>query len=658
MDALLDSYTSKVGTSVTNVCLIVGDCCWYHIEMLHYTNITSLAGKSPAVTRRHRAPPSPTPIGHKFIATQKELAVAAASQRGFAMAQKDPSTVTATNSPSSHSSSSTVRENTAAVRVIARHGDTSPPSEVGAARPSITPRSADRLRPHSPPSLASVTTVTSRPLHIPPAAVQQKVCESSVATGIPEEVPSPPLIVDKICAQHPAAGSSNVRVPSPPPSRNKESASRRSSRQHMTNSLHRESRHAHLTNESRGLSFSTPSKRVEQAPPEPPVDYDNYPVGSSRGSSAAPSPPVDPYPARSTIEREREPPPAYRHERVYSSNYGSSAERRIPPVVTNSEQPTFAVYSQKGSRETTEPKPSSASRIVQRNSFYDNVPPPTPTHSYDADDEVSATYGKRCIGDARRALGELIYESRSEDRSMERRFRNQQNSPTLFESRRQQTVTESAVYSPQLAIVERFSTKPLCFVRGVKIMWETAVETRVIQLPNNITYVSVGDEDGDSVMRAPKQRFQSGYGSPGSRESSGFHVLQLNCPESNLMNLTVDACYRRRFCLCSDFVSRFEPMLSHFRSEGYSPYEESTRFREGVEERQVKQEGPFLSHFRDESSTGVARGRALPDPSSSAYYYPVDGRRYAPAVERRPAPSSHSHHFPFPAETRGKHSMV
>ncbi|KHN88710.1 hypothetical protein Tcan_11568, partial [Toxocara canis] len=543
---------------------------------------SALAGKSPAVTRRHRAPPSPTPIGHKFIATQKELAVAAASQRGFAMAQKDPSTVTATNSPSSHSSSSTVRENTAAVRVIARHGDTSPPSEVGAARPSITPRSADRLRPHSPPSLASVTTVTSRPLHIPPAAVQQKVCESSVATGIPEEVPSPPLIVDKICAQHPAAGSSNVRVPSPPPSRNKESASRRSSRQHMTNSLHRESRHAHLTNESRGLSFSTPSKRVEQAPPEPPVDYDNYPVGSSRGSSAAPSPPVDPYPARSTIEREREPPPAYRHERVYSSNYGSSAERRIPPVVTNSEQPTFAVYSQKGSRETTEPKPSSASRIVQRNSFYDNVPPPTPTHSYDADDEVSATYGKRCIGDARRALGELIYESRSEDRSMERRFRNQQNSPTLFESRRQQTVTE--------------------------------VETRVIQLPNNITYVSVGDEDGDSVMRAPKQRFQSGYGSPG----------------------------------------RFEPMLSHFRSEGYSPYEESTRFREGVEERQVKQEGPFLSHFRDESSTGVARGRALPDPSSSAYYYPVDGRRYAPAVERRPAPSSHSHHFPFPAETRGR----
>lgn len=91
--------------------------------------------------------------------------------------------------------------------------------------------------------------------------------------------------------------------------------------------------------------------------------------------------------------------------------------------------------------DVNERKSSSGSRIVQRDSFYDNVPPPTPALRCDAD-EAATTFDKRRAGGPRRAPGELIYESRSEDRSMERRFRNQQNSPTLFESRRQQTVTE------------------------------------------------------------------------------------------------------------------------------------------------------------------------------------------------------------------------
>uniref|UniRef100_F1KT73 USP6-like protein n=1 Tax=Ascaris suum TaxID=6253 RepID=F1KT73_ASCSU len=560
----------------------------------------SLAGKSPGVTRRHRTPPSPTPMRPKFIASpsmQKDPATAAAiaTQRDFE-AQRDLSALTTANSPSSHSSSSTVREN-ATARVVARHGDVSPtsamtPLAVSAPRPPVTPRLVDRQRVHSPPSanaLApshSVRLPNSVPQQLRDGADVSGTRESSIAHN-PSKVASPPLVVERMRVGSPDAVSSHAHIPLAPPSQIVEAASRRSSRQHVTSSLQREPMRGHMASEPRDLPFrASPAPKVAEhaPPPEPPVDYNNsghHSIAPGGGSPPIPSPPVDPYPPRNMLET----PATYRSEIVYDGSSGNCAERRMQPAFPGNERSTLGTCSQKSVDDVNERKSSSGSRIVQRDSFYDNVPPPTPALRCDAD-EAATTFDKRRAGGPRRAPGELIYESRSEDRSMERRFRNQQNSPTLFESRRQQTVTE--------------------------------VETRVIQLPNNVTYVSVGDDSCDNIRRTPVQHFHSGYGSP----------------------------------------RRFEPTPSGFRTESYSPYDEPRRFRQGMEEMQMKpQTGAFLSHFRDESVGGAARGKSLQN-TPSTVYYPLDGRRYAPAIERRPTPPSRSHHFPFPTETRGKHSMV
>uniref|UniRef100_A0A183DEV1 Miff domain-containing protein n=1 Tax=Gongylonema pulchrum TaxID=637853 RepID=A0A183DEV1_9BILA len=107
-------------------------------------------------------------------------------------------------------------------------------------------------------------------------------------------------------------------------------------------------------------------------------------------------------------------------------------------------------------------------RRVQRGSFYDNVPSPVPVHVDSR--EMPAASQNISVDEQQRFMGSTIYDARSGGGALEMHRQLGDGGPATAEIRRERRTTQ--------------------------------IETQVVQLPNNITCVRVGDNlDGMPPIR-------------------------------------------------------------------------------------------------------------------------------------------------------------
>ncbi|OZC04944.1 hypothetical protein X798_08062 [Onchocerca flexuosa] len=153
---------------------------------------------------------------------------------------------------------------------------------------------------------------------------------------------------------------------------------------------------------------------------------------------------------------------------------------------------------------------------TQWDSFYDNVPSSTPSAS--SPDELAS--------DQRRINGDMIFEVHAGNSSLDKRYRPATNSPALQESRPGRRITE--------------------------------IETRVVQLPNNVTCVKVG-ETIDSIS-SPLQHRQY-YNVPVRRElydtriaANSDYVIR----DNNARNLSLHRHHHRSSSAMSGYLPQID----------------------------------------------------------------------------------------------------
>ncbi|VDK42314.1 unnamed protein product [Anisakis simplex] len=364
------------------------------------------------------------------------------------------------------------------------------------------------------------------------------------------------------------------------------------------------------------VSTSPPSRITSSSAHHPSDPYQQSGSNSKQQATHSLSSNVDIH------RKQRFPPTTTSHSVVKSADqvYYSSNDQcshKKPPVAISQQHQQFTSsnnYPQSGLSEYDKAisfsPPSSSKvdgdvRLIKRDSFYDNIPTQQQKQRRDLNLSSDQSNDKRekyssvsssssskrntafvnARDDSKNVTqyrpsnnilpGELIYESRSEDRSMERRFRNQQNSPTLFESRRHQTVTE--------------------------------VETRVIQMPNNVTYVSVGDESADNnqsvinydTTQSVRQRLHSDYGPSGKFEPVTSHLCTRSATEGSGYPSYDEM--RRRYDLRSVEEKSKRPVTTATVINNASP---SKRQQVGQSHHLAYTEpGSFVSHFRENRSS-------------------------------------------------------
>ncbi|VDO29528.1 unnamed protein product [Brugia timori] len=215
--------------------------------------------------------------------------------------------------------------------------------------------------------------------------------------------------------------------------------------------------------------FATVGKQeLYQLPPkEPPIDYNDSSFciqpGRSSGSMHRVTSTINsPVRVKSSFFRTPDNFISLKRNEVAPNDYASRFFES-DHVISK-----FRSQSDDDNDETCEP----IFRRTHRGSFYDNVPSSTPNSCNSSDlSQIKLT------NDQGRINGDNIFKAHDGNSSLDRRYKYSPNNSVLEESKQEQRINE--------------------------------IETRVLQLPNNVTCVRVGDTIDSSSSSLPQRRYYS-----------------------------------------------------------------------------------------------------------------------------------------------------